>query len=430
MRRKEIGKKVLAVALTVALLGGVAAVGGQTKNVVEAAEETTASEEIATTGDKTEEATETTKKEGKVVLSVEKFTIGQGFVVEPVEVSFSGSTTVAEVFTKVMDEKNIEFVNGSTTGGLYVSTIKNADSGTINIPQAVSNMEPYSQYWISEDTYVYAPSNEVNDGNDDFPNLGEFAYNNMAGWLYTINGTSALNFDSNYTVSDGDVIRFQFSVYGYGADIGIGYGIPANLEIPAKEELIGAIAKVNSAKYLANKKVKELYDEAIEVVSSYESTEIDIIKATTALQVAADITDSEESTTEVVTTEALTTVAPTTTVQPTTVKTTTPIPTTVQPTTQAVTVGKVTIKSVKNVKGKKAKITLSKLNGAKGYQIKYSTSKKFKKAITKTTKKLTYTVKRLKKNKKYYFKARAYRIVNNKRYYGNWGKVKKVTIRK
>lgn len=430
MRRKETGKKVLAVALTVALLGGVAAIGGQTKNVVEAAEETTASEEIANTGDKTEEATETTKKEGKVVLSVEKFTIGQGFVVEPVEVSFSGSTTVAEVFTKVMDEKNIEFVNGSTTGGLYVSTIKNADSGTINIPQAVSNMEPYSQYWISEDTYVYAPSNEVNDGNDDFPNLGEFAYNNMAGWLYTINGTSALNFDSNYTVSDGDVIRFQFSVYGYGADIGIGYGIPANLEIPAKEELIGAIAKVNSAKYLANKKVKELYDEAIEVVSSYESTEIDIIKATTALQVAADITDSEESTTEVVTTEALTTVAQTTTAQPTTVKTTTPITTTVQPTTQAVTVGKVTIKSVKNVKGKKAKITLSKLNGAKGYQIKYSTSKKFKKAITKTTKKLTYTVKRLKKNKKYYFKARAYRIVNNKRYYGNWGKVKKVTIRK
>lgn len=428
MRKISIAKKVAASVLAVALAASTVQFEGQMAAADEAQDAViTQTEENVITEAATE--TVTASQEGKVVLSVEKFTIGQGFVVEPVEVSFKGETTIADIFTEVMNEKKIEFVNGSTNGTFYLSSIKNADNGTVNIPSAISDMEPYNQYWISEDTFVYPPTNDSNDGNEDFPNLGEFAYCNMAGWMFTRNGELSSDYASAEKVSDGDVIRFQFTVYGYGADLGIGYGIPANLEIPEKEDLIAALAKANNPKYLSNSKVKAMYEKAIAAASSYDSTEKDIMKAETALNAATDVLDVEETTTEEVTTQEITTAAVTTAAPTTQTVTTTAVPTTAAPTT-AVSVQKAVINSVKNVKGKKAKVTLKKIKGVNGYQIKYSTSKKFKKATTKTTKKITYTIKKLSKNKKYYIKARAYRLVNKKKYYGSWSKVKKVIIRK
>lgn len=91
------------------------------------------------------------------------------------------------------------------------------------------------------------------------------------------------------------------------------------------------------------------------------------------------------------------------------------------------TIKRVKIKKIKRLSNNKhAKITLMKVKGAKGYQIKYSTSKKFKKKLTKTinSKKRIRTIKKLKNNKKYYFKARAYKIVNGKKKYGKWSIVK------
>lgn len=82
----------------------------------------------------------------------------------------------------------------------------------------------------------------------------------------------------------------------------------------------------------------------------------------------------------------------------------------------------------KRTNKKKAKIRLKKIKQAAGYQIKYSTTKKFKKA--KTTKKIykknKFTIKKLKAGKKYYIKARAYAKVNGKRVYGAWSKKKKI----
>lgn len=84
----------------------------------------------------------------------------------------------------------------------------------------------------------------------------------------------------------------------------------------------------------------------------------------------------------------------------------------------------------------KVKITLKKVSGIKGYQIKVSISKKFssskKKTVTKNVKKQNATIKRkiFKGKKKLYVKARAYKLVNGKKKYGAWSKIKKVNIKK
>jgi uncharacterized repeat protein (TIGR02543 family) len=93
---------------------------------------------------------------------------------------------------------------------------------------------------------------------------------------------------------------------------------------------------------------------------------------------------------------------------------------------------KAVIRSVENKKGNKIKVIIKSMADVTGYEIKYSTNKKFTKKTTKTlqTTKTTQTLKNLKK-KTYYVKARAYQTdsVGN-RTYGTWSKVKKVKVKK
>lgn len=112
-------------------------------------------------------------------------------------------------------------------------------------------------------------------------------------------------------------------------------------------------------------------------------------------------------------------------------------PSTTQPTTKPNTT-----KNTKTVKPKKTSIkklskgkkkftvTWAKVSGVKGYQIQYSSDKKFKKnnkSVTVTKQKTTKaTVKKLKSKKKYYVRVRTYKTVNGKKIYSSWSKVKSV----
>ena len=86
-------------------------------------------------------------------------------------------------------------------------------------------------------------------------------------------------------------------------------------------------------------------------------------------------------------------------------------------------------KAIKKRSAKKAKIKLRAAKGVNGYQIKISKSKKFKKAKTKKYKKAKFTIKKLKANKKYYIRVRAYKVVNGITYYGKWSK-RKIKMKK
>lgn len=87
---------------------------------------------------------------------------------------------------------------------------------------------------------------------------------------------------------------------------------------------------------------------------------------------------------------------------------------------------KAKIVSIKRVNGNKAKIKLKKIDSASGYQLCYSTNKKFKNNKKVSGSKLSYKLKLMKKGKKYYVKARAFSLSNNKKVYGKWSKVKKI----
>ena len=110
-----------------------------------------------------------------------------------------------------------------------------------------------------------------------------------------------------------------------------------------------------------------------------------------------------------------------------------PAPTTVAPTKKTTTVSplaKAKIKSLKNVKKRKLKVTLKKIKGAQGYQIRWCDSKSFDGYEQKNVKKPKITLKGLDKKTTYWVKARAYKKVNGAKTYGKWSKAVKKKVKK
>lgn len=171
----------------------------------------------------------------------------------------------------------------------------------------------------------------------------------------------------------------------------------------------------------------EIADGQIKIVKETETTTTAATETTTTVT-AETTTSAVEETTTTATAETTTTAAVETTT--TTAKTTTvaPTPTTTakvtktqKPTAQKVSVGNTRITKIVKTK-KSAKVIYKKIAKVSGYQLQLSRSSKFKKAVTKTTKKVSYKFKKLKANKKYYVRVRGYVKTSNGTAYGKWRK--------
>ncbi len=98
------------------------------------------------------------------------------------------------------------------------------------------------------------------------------------------------------------------------------------------------------------------------------------------------------------------------------------------------------VKKVKTLSKKKAEVTFTTSDDVRGYEIQYSTDKNFKKNVksvtfesykaTNTKKGVAkYTIKKLKKNKKYYVRIRSYVEDSSVNYYSDWSKAKAKKIK-
>ena len=194
---------------------------------------------------------------------------------------------------------------------------------------------------------------------------------------------------------------------------------------------------------LTGKTPAELADPAY---SEYKEPTTTAAAETTTTAAAETTTTAAAETTTVATAETTTPVAVAPTLKPTE-KPTTVAPTTntnAQTTTKkqpsqttiksSVNVGKAVVKkAIKKKSAKKISLTLKRVKGATKYKVQIAKDKKFKKTIvTKTTKKLTYSVSnsKFKKAKKLYARAKAIVVKGGETYQGKWSKPKQVKIKK
>lgn len=99
-------------------------------------------------------------------------------------------------------------------------------------------------------------------------------------------------------------------------------------------------------------------------------------------------------------------------------------------TASAITSVKAKISSIKSTGKKSIKLKLANLGNADGYQIQYSLKKNFKKSKKIKKKSSIVTIKKLKKNRRYYVRVRVYGKVNGRTYYGKWSTRKSVKTKK
>ena len=173
----------------------------------------------------------------------------------------------------------------------------------------------------------------------------------------------------------------------------------------------------------------EIADGQIKIVKETETTTSAVAETTTTAVAETTTTAAAETTTPataetttVATAETTTTAAAETTTSVAAETTTTAkVTKTQKPTAQKVSVGNTRIRKIVKTK-KSAKVIYKKIAKVSGYQLQLSRSSKFKKAVTKTTKKISYKFKKLKANKKYYVRVRGYVKTSNGTAYGKWRK--------
>ncbi len=164
---------------------------------------------------------EAVKLIGSVTISVERFTIGKGYAIEPMQVDLYQNDSVASIVTRLLDEYDMPYTLGpgaSVESGFYLASI--TDGSDPNEP-----IEPFD-YIVEAIEDEYGELSYTRDGES----LGEFDYAQQSGWMYSVNGAFPNYGASDYNTTskvnplkDGDVIRWQFTLWGLGKDIGGGF---------------------------------------------------------------------------------------------------------------------------------------------------------------------------------------------------------------
>ncbi len=212
---------------------------------------------------------------GYVTISAEKFTLGQGYLKEPVRVKLEEGDTVATVTARFLGEGNYK-LTGSIDSSFYLVGIRDDSTDEIQIPS-----------YILENGGI---SEEDIEGKSAEGWLGQYDYTRFAGWLFSVNHTFSSISASSIKLHSNDVIRWQFSVAGYGADLGNSdWASTAN-----KDALTAKLAQINeSPDVLSDSRVQQSYEQAMDVLCEMQSTQDEIDTALSDL--TALVPDDEAS---------------------------------------------------------------------------------------------------------------------------------------
>lgn len=171
-----------------------------------------------------------------VVLSLEGFTIGQGFYITPTRMSYEeignvwkqegididlSKLTVSQAtyafFKKAGLQTEPAGASAYNDSKFYLSNIKGIDKGTVKVPTEL--LDAYKSRNNGNDLEL-----EEKTGTD----LAAFDYTSWSGWMITVDNVPCNTSAGTYLVDQGtgantNVLRWQFTLAGYGADIGCGF---------------------------------------------------------------------------------------------------------------------------------------------------------------------------------------------------------------
>ncbi|MBW4827736.1 MAG: DUF4430 domain-containing protein [Clostridiaceae bacterium] len=229
---------------------------------------------------------------GYVTISVEKFSLGLGYIREPVKVPFYEGDTVADLTIKVIGEENAHY-KGNGQEGFWLNDVKDNEIREPNWPQHILD---HTSPGILDEVGRIEP---------DW--LSQYDYNPEAsGWMYCVNGKFPDTIASGVKPKDGDVIRWQFTIVGLGRDIGANPEGSGNadswgadfISIANKDGLTRLVSEVNSSEekdeLLKNEGIKAAYDNAKKQLEDIASSQENVDNALGKLQTAIKNSEKPE----------------------------------------------------------------------------------------------------------------------------------------
>lgn len=202
-----------------------------------------------------------------VYFIAEKSVIGQGLTVEPVKVELKAGEKGIDIVKKCAE---IEYTDGDW--GPYITAFKDTDTGA-EVPEIIKEVCPE---WGTRSKEGY---------------LSAYDYTAESGWSYFVNDEYAMSGIGDYEPQSNDVIRFSFTVYGYGADLGVdnsGWGGAAALITPPeKAELTRLAADCED-------KDSDAYKTAVSVLGDLTADKAAVDEAVKALKDSSEIGKSDE----------------------------------------------------------------------------------------------------------------------------------------
>lgn len=227
--------------------------------------------------------------DGYIYMTVERNTLGQGFIQEPIKVGYYEGDSLADITERMLGDRS------TFTGDIsnyYLEGIK--DGG-----------EP--ENWSKDDI----PSDIKNalgkdvEGRTENGVLKAFDYTSYSGWMFTVDnkgidvgagGVSYADKADTTHYTDGSVVRLQYTLYGYGEDVGISWGMMSfdtTNKFVDRSDLISYVADINDEN--TQSEYGTAYTNAVNLLTQWNVTEEEINSAIKALDATQESTPDEDT---------------------------------------------------------------------------------------------------------------------------------------
>ncbi len=154
---------------------------------------------------------------GQMVMSVEAFTIGGSYLLNPLYVDIKEGENGAQLLDRVLKGHGYTYQNtGTLSSNFYLAVL---EGGVLPVKAQVP--EYLKEKLLKNGFQDLNENDDLNSGG-----LGEFNYTHGSGWMYCVNTRFPNVGLADYYPADGDVMRLQFTL-AYGADIGGGAAVGA-----------------------------------------------------------------------------------------------------------------------------------------------------------------------------------------------------------
>lgn len=212
-----------------------------------------------------------------VTVSVEKFSVDGTYIIEPTEVTVPKYSQASVVVTDLLKE--------------YYKDAGYIEKGNDGKPYRMTGTEINGFYLAS----VYDPTYKTDEEKGHAQNykgfLSEFDCGTYSGWMYCVNGSFPGVGASAYTLNNGDVMRWQYTCEGLGADIGADnsdWGSSESAAVADKDALTARIAEINKDKAAFFAQTPDgsneaAYENAMKVLANIASTQEEVDNALKAL---------------------------------------------------------------------------------------------------------------------------------------------------